>query len=164
MSPAIPRRVIVGVSLGLAILTVNALIAYHTIISLRQATRSVEDGLKVVELLRSVSSAVSDSEAGQRSYIISESEEYLEASSELLRLADRRLNDIPALIGDDAVELERIGSLQLSIAARTAEFEHALELLMNGDRRAALKAISTEDSKRNLQDTYELFRQSTPQF
>jgi hypothetical protein len=30
MSPAIPRRVIIGVSLGLAILAVNALIAYHT--------------------------------------------------------------------------------------------------------------------------------------
>jgi hypothetical protein len=35
MSPAIPRRVIIGFSAGLAILAVNALIAYQTIISLR---------------------------------------------------------------------------------------------------------------------------------
>jgi diguanylate cyclase (GGDEF)-like protein len=115
--------------------------------------------LQVVELLRSVSSAVADSEAGQRSYIISEGKEYLEDSTELLRVADRRLKDIRALIGNDAVELEKIGSLQSSIAARTAAFGHALELLKHGDTRAALKAISTEESRRNLDDTYELFRQ-----
>lgn len=159
MSPAIPRRVIIGLGLGFVILAVNALIAYKTIISLREATRSVEEGLRVVELLRSVSSAVGDSEAGQRSYIISERKEYLEDSSELLRAADRRLNDIRPLIGNDAVDLEKIGLLQSSIAARTAEFEHALELLENGDRQAALKAISTKASRRQLDDTHELFRQ-----
>ncbi len=159
MSPAIPRRVIIGFGLGFAILAVNALIAYQTTILLREATRSVEDGLQVVDLLRSVSAAVADSEAGQRSYIISQKKEYLENSSELLRVADRRLNDMRALIGNDAVELEKIGSVQSSIAARTAEFEHALKLLTNGDRRATLKAISTEASRRNLDDLYELFGQ-----
>jgi diguanylate cyclase (GGDEF)-like protein len=159
MSPAIPRRVIIGFGLGFAILAVNALIAYQTTILLREATRSVEDGLQVVDLLRSVSSAVADSEAGQRSYIISQRKEYLENSSELLRVADRRLNDMRTLIGNDAVELEKIGSVQSSIAAHTAEFEHALKLLTNGDRRATLKAISTEASRRNLDDLYELFGQ-----
>jgi diguanylate cyclase (GGDEF)-like protein len=159
MSPTIPKRVIIGFSLGFAILAVNALIAYQTIISLKQATRSVEEGLQVAELLRGVRSAVADSEAGQRSYIISERKAYLEHSGELLRVADRRLNDIRALIGEDAVELKRIDSLQSSIAARTAEFWNALALLESGDRRAALKAISTEESRRNLDDTYELFRQ-----
>jgi diguanylate cyclase (GGDEF)-like protein len=159
MSPAIPRRVSIGFSLGFAILAVNALIAYQTIISLREATRSVEDGLQVVELLRSVSSAVADSEAGQRSYIITQRKEYLEDSSEMLRVADRRLNDIRTLVINHPVELEQIGSLQSSIAARTAAFEHALELLKNGDSRATLKAISTEESRRNVDDTYELLRQ-----
>jgi diguanylate cyclase (GGDEF)-like protein len=159
MSPAIPRRVIVGFGLGFAILAVNALIAYQTIVSLREATRSVEEGLQVAELLRSVSSAVAESEAGQRSYIISAKKDYLEDSTEVLRVADRRLNDIRALIGNDAAELQKIGSLQSSIAARTAEFEHTLALLTNGDRRGALKAISTEGSRRNLEGTYELFRQ-----
>jgi diguanylate cyclase (GGDEF)-like protein len=159
MSAAIPRKVIIGFGLGFAILAVNALLAYRTIVSLRDAARSVEDGLQVAELLRSVNSAVVDSEAGQRSYIISQRKEYLEESSEVLLVADRRLNDIRALIGSDAGALEKINLLQASIAARTAEFERTLELLTNGDRQGALKAISTEGSRRNLEDTYELFRQ-----
>ncbi len=60
-------------------------------------------------------------------------------------------------------ELEKIASLRSSIAARAAEFDRTLELLMNGDKRAALKAISTERSRRNLEDTYELFRQLSVQ-
>jgi diguanylate cyclase (GGDEF)-like protein len=159
MSPAISRRAIIGFGLGFAILAVNALIAYQAIVSLREATRSVEDGLQVVDLLRSVSSAVADSEAWQRGYIISEKKEYLEDSTEVLRVADRRLNDIRALIGNDAAEREKVGSLQSTIAARTAEFEHTLALLTKGDRRGALKAISTEGSRRNLEGTYELFTQ-----
>ncbi len=159
LSPAIPRRALIGFGLGFAILAANALIAYEAILSLRQATRSVEDGLQVVEMLRSVSSAVADSEAGQRGYIISEKKEYLEDSTEVLRVADRRLNDIRLLIGNDAAELAKIGSLQSSIGKRTAEFEHTLALLTNGDRRGALKAISTEGSRRNLEGTYDLFRQ-----
>ena len=163
MSPAVPRRAIIGFGLGFAILAANALIAYQAILSLREVTRSVEDGLQVVELLRSVSSAVADSEAGQRGYIISERKEYLEDSTEVLRVADRRLHDIRALIGNDAAELAKIGSLQSSIGARTAEFEHTLALLTNGDRRGALKAISTQGSRRNLEGTYDLFRQLSAQ-
>jgi diguanylate cyclase (GGDEF)-like protein len=159
MSPAIPRKVIIGFSLGFAILAVNALLAYQTIVSLREAARSVEDGLQVADLLRSVNSAVVDSEAGQRGYIISQKKEYLEDSREVLRAAHRRLNDIRALIGSDAGALEKIDSLQASIAARTVEFEHTLERLTNGDRQSALEAISTEGSRRNLEDIYELFRQ-----
>lgn len=156
---AIPRKVIIGFGLGFAILVVNALLAYQTIVSLRQAARSVEDGLQVAELLRSVNSALVDSEAGQRGYIINQKTEYLEDSSEVLRAADRRLNDIRTLIGSDAGALEKIDSLKSSIAARTAEFERTLELLTNGDSQGALKAISTDGSRRNLEDTYELVRQ-----
>src|SRR5574341_1559645 len=159
MSPAVPRRVIVWFGLGCAVLAVNAAIAYQTIASLREATRSVEDGLRVAELLRSVRSAVADSEAGQRGYIISEKNEYLELSSKALRVADGQLTEIRALIGPDAVDLEKVTSLQSSIAARAAEFDQTLELLTKGDRPAALKAISTEGSRRNLEGAYELFRE-----
>jgi diguanylate cyclase (GGDEF)-like protein len=159
MRPAIPQRVLVGLGLGCAILAVNALIAYGTTVSLRDATRAVEDGLRVDELLRRANTAVADSEAGQRSYIISQKKEYLEYSRDALKLAHGGLNEIRALAAADPAELKTIGSLQASIAERTAEFDATLELLMKGDRAAALRAISTEASRRNLESAYELFDQ-----
>jgi diguanylate cyclase (GGDEF)-like protein len=159
MSPAVPQRVVIGLVLGCAILAVNALIAYGTTVSLRDATRAVEDGLRVDELLRRANAAVADSEAGQRSYIISQKKEYLEYSRDALKLAHGGLNEIRSLVGADPDELKTIGSLQSSIAERTAEFDATLELLLNGDRAAALRAISTEASRRNLESAYELFDQ-----
>ena len=157
MSPAIPRRVIIGFGLGFIILAVNALIAYQTIASVRASTRAVEGGLQVMDQLRSVISAVADSEAGQRSYIITERRDYLENSGELLRGASRRLDHIRALIGDDPAGLENIDAMRSSITARTAEFDDALTLLNNADTQGALKAISTEESVRNLGNIYGLF-------
>lgn len=159
MSPGIPRRVIIGFGLGFLILAANALIAYETIVSLRAVTRAVEDGLQVIEQLRRVSTAVADSEAGQRSYIITKKREYLENSDQLLRGAGRRLDDIRTLVGEDSGELEDIGAIQASIGARAAEFEEALTLLDGGDARGALRGISTEGSVRNLGDIYKLLTQ-----
>jgi diguanylate cyclase (GGDEF)-like protein len=159
MSPAIPRKVVIGLGLGFAILALNALIAYSTIVSLRDATRSVEDASRVEELLRSVNSAVADSEAGLRGYIISDNKEYLEYSRDAMKLAGSGLNEIRALIGTDPADLKTIGSLQTSIAQRTSEFDGTLALLKKGNKAAALKAISTEASRRNLEGAYELFDQ-----
>jgi diguanylate cyclase (GGDEF)-like protein len=159
MSLAIPRKVVIGLGLGFAVLAVNALIAYGTIVSLQDATRAVQDGLRVEELLRSANSAVADSEAGQRGYIISQKKEYLEYSRDALKLADGGLNEVRALIGADPAEVKTIGSLQSSIAARAAEFDNTLVLLVKGDQGAALRAISTESSRRNLVSTFELFDQ-----
>jgi diguanylate cyclase (GGDEF)-like protein len=159
MSLAIPRKVVIGLGLGFAIVAVNALIAYGTIVSLQDATRAVQDGLRVEELLRSANSAVADSEAGQRGYIISQKKEYLEYSRDALKLADGGLNEVRALIDTAPDELKTIGSLQSSIAARAAEFDNTLALLVKGDRVAALRAISTETSRRNLESAYELFDQ-----
>ena len=144
MIPGISRRVVVWFGLGLAVLAVNAVVAYHTIDSLRQATRSVAEGLQVAELLRGVSAAVADSEAGQRGYIISEKQEYLEHSSEVLRVADRRLSEIRALVGHDTVELEKIVSLQSSIAARTGEDLHTLADKRYGDCGDAVGELSAD--------------------
>jgi diguanylate cyclase (GGDEF)-like protein len=159
MSPAVPRKVVIGLGLGFAILAVNALIAYGTTVSLQDATRAVQDGLRVEELLRSANAAVADSEAGQRGYIISQKKEYLEYSRDALKLADGGLNEVRALIGADPAEVKTIGSLQSSIAARAAEFDNTLVLLVKGDQGAALRAISTESSRRNLVSTFELFDQ-----
>jgi diguanylate cyclase (GGDEF)-like protein len=159
MSPAVPRKVVIGLGLGFAILAVNALIAYGTTVSLQDATRAVQDGLRVEELLRSANAAVADSEAGQRGYIISQKKEYLEYSRDALKLADGGLNEVRALVGADPAEVKTIGSLQSSIAARAAEFDNTLVLLVKGDQGAALRAISTESSRRNLVSTFELFDQ-----
>jgi len=154
---AIPRKVIAGFGLGFAILAANALVALQTAFTLTEATQSVENGLQIRDLLKEVRSAVSSSEAGKRSYVITEKQEYLERSRELLKAAESQVNEVRELLSDDPAELEKIKLLQSLIAARTAEFESVLDLLRRGQKPAAMKAITTEETRRTLEQTYEVF-------
>lgn len=146
-----------GFGLGLAVLAANALVAYQTVVTLTEASRSVKNGLRLMDSLREVRSAVSRSEAGQRSYIITGDKDYLEYSRDLLKTAGGRLGEIRVLAGDDPAGLEQIGLLESLIAARAAEFESAIGLHLDGKNAAAIKSITTDRTKETLARTHEAF-------
>jgi diguanylate cyclase (GGDEF)-like protein len=159
MNPTIPKKVIAGFGLGLAILAANALIAVQTVVTLTEATQAVEDGLRVRDLLKEVRSAVSSSETGQRNYIITEKKDYLEHSLKSLKSTESQLSEILERIGNDSAEAGKTNQLQSLIGARAAQFENALDYLQKGNKGAALRALTTGEGKRNLESTDELFDQ-----
>jgi len=159
MNPTIPKKVIAGFGLGLAILAVNALIAVQTVVTLTDATQAVENGLRVRDLLKEVRSAVTNSETGPRNYIITEKKDYLEHSLESLKSTESRLSEILELVGDDPAEVEKINHLQSLIGARAAQFKGALESVQKGNTAAVIRTLTTGEGKRNLASTDELFHQ-----
>lgn len=159
MIPTIPKKVIAGFGLGLAILAANALIAAQTVVTLTEATQAVEDGLRVRDLLKEVRSAVSSSETGQRNYIITGKTDYLEHSLKLLKSTESQLSEILERIGNDSAEAGKTNQLQSLIGARAAQFEGALDYVQIGNKAAVLQALTTGEGKRTLESTDELFDQ-----
>lgn len=159
MNPAIPKKLIAGFGLGIAILAVNALIAVQSLVTLTEATQAVEDGVRIRDLLKEIRSAVASSETGQRSYIITEKRDYLENSLKLLKSTRSQLTEVLELVENDSTEVEKTKLLQSLIEARTAEFEGALAHLQNGGKAAALRAITTDKGKQTLVSSDELFDQ-----
>jgi diguanylate cyclase (GGDEF)-like protein len=159
MSPAFPRKIIIGFGLGVAILAINALIAVQTVITLTDATQAVADGLRVRDLLKETRSVVSSSETAQRNYILTGNKEYLENSLKSLKSTESQLNEILDLVDSDSTEAEKTGLLQSLIGVRAALFESALDHLQKGRKAAALQAMTTEAGRENLNNTDELFDQ-----
>ena len=159
MNSTIPKKVIAGFGLGLAILAANALIAVQTVVTLTEATQAVENGVRVRDLLKEVRSAVSSSETGQRNYIITENKDYLEHSLKLLKSTESQLSEILGLVGNDSAEVGKTNQLRSLIGARAAQFEGALDYLQNGNKAAALHALTTGEGKRTLESTDESFDQ-----
>jgi diguanylate cyclase (GGDEF)-like protein len=159
MSPAIPRKIIVGFSLVVAILAVNALIAVQSVITLTETTQAVADGLRVRDLLKEAKSVVSSSETGQRNYILTGNKDYLEHSLKSLKATESQLEEILDLVDSDSTEAEKTRLLQSLIGARAALFESALDHLQKGRKAAALQAMTTEAGRQNLNNTDELFDQ-----
>ncbi|HKA38978.1 MAG TPA: EAL domain-containing protein [Burkholderiales bacterium] len=159
MSPAIPRKIIIGFGLGVAILAINAAIAVQVVVSLTEATQAVADGLRVRDLLKETRSLVFSSETGQRNYVLTGNKEYLELSLKSLKSTESQLNEILGLVDNDSTEAEKTGLLQSLIGARAALFERTLDHLRNGRKAAALQAMTAEAGKDNLNRTDELFDQ-----
>ena len=159
MNLTIPKKVIAGFGLGLAILAANALIAVQTVVTLTEATQAVEDGLRVRDLLKELRSAVSSSETGQRNYIITGNKDYLEHSLKSLKSTESQLSEILERVGNDSAEVGKTNQLQSLIGARAAQFEIALDYLQNGNKTAVLKALTTGEGKRTLESTDGLFDQ-----
>ena len=159
MSPAIPRKILIGFGLGVAILAVNALIAVQTVVTLTDATQAVADGLRVRDLLKEVRSVVSSTETGQRNYIITGNKDYLVHSLKSLKSTESQLNEILELIDGDSMEAEKTRLLQSLIETRAALFEGALAHIQNGKKAAALESITTDAAKQTLVRSDELFDQ-----
>jgi diguanylate cyclase (GGDEF)-like protein len=159
MKLTIPKKVIAGFGLGLAILAANALIAVQTVVTLTEATQAVEDGLRVRDLLKEVRSAVSSSETGQRNYIITGKKDYLEQSLKLLKSTESQLSEILERVGNDSAEVVKTNELQSLIGARAAQFENALDYLQRENKAAALQVLTTGEGKRTLESTDESFDQ-----
>jgi diguanylate cyclase (GGDEF)-like protein len=159
MNSAIPRKVIAGFGLGIAILAVNALIAVQAVVKLTEATQAVEDGVRVMDLLKEVRSAVSGSETGQRNYIITEKTDYLEQSLKALKSTEGQLNEILELVGNQSVEVEKTNLLQSLVRARAGQFEGALDHLHKGRKAVALLAMTAEAGKQTLDSADDLFDQ-----
>jgi len=158
MNWAVPRKIVAGFGLGIAILIANALIDYRSFVTLREATESVQDGLRARDLLKEVRSAVSGSEAGQRNYILTENRDYLESSLKILKSTQGAMSELLERVSN-AEEIDKTKQLQSLIAARVAQFEGALGDVQAGRKAAALHAMTAPESKRILNSTDGLFEQ-----
>jgi len=156
MNRAVPRKIVAGFGLGIAILVANALIDYRSFVTLTEATDAVQDGLRARDLLKEIRSAVSSSEAGQRNYILTADPNYLEKSLKILESTKHPMSELLERVVD-ADEIDKTKQLESLIDARTAQFEGALNDVQAGRKAAALHAMTTSESKRILNSMDDLF-------
>lgn len=159
MNPAIPKKIIMGFSIGFGVLVVNALIDYQSFATLTGATDSVQDGMQTRDLLKGIRSAVAVSETGQRNYILTGDKEPLEISLKGLKAAEGALHALLETVNRDAGEVDKVRHLQSLLAARSAQFEEALDYVQQGSKAAAFQAVASTKGKQVLESTDEVFAQ-----
>src|SRR5262245_37493507 len=121
MSPAFPRKIIIGFGLGVAILAINAAIAVQVVVTLTEATQAVADGMRVRDLLKETRSVVASSETGQRNYILTGNKEYLEQSLKSLKSTESQLNEVLEMVDRNSTETEENGLQQSQCSAWFAQ-------------------------------------------
>src|SRR5712691_890624 len=152
MSWTVARKIGVGFTVPVAILIVIGSVAYRTTNRLIEASHQVTHTYAVLTELERVVSTLSDAETGQRGYLLTGVERFLEPYIAALRSIDADLRDVRKLTADNPNQQRRLDALEPLVAAKLAVLKETIDLQKQKGVQAALALFQTERGKKIMDD------------
>src|SRR3954463_501484 len=119
-------RIAAGFIAAFALLALNALVSYTTLGNLVTANRLVANSEQCLRLLVELRASLSDAETGQRGYLISGDERYLDPYSNARPVVTSRLNELLRLNPDDTERGARLASLEPLVMKRMQQLNETI--------------------------------------
>jgi CheY-like chemotaxis protein/CHASE3 domain sensor protein len=137
--------------IALAAVVALAALSYISVQSTAASARSLTKTIEVIAQLQTVLSTLKDAETGQRGYLLTGRESYLEPFSSARGALAGEFRALHALTDDDPVRRRRLESLQALSADKMDEIGETVALRRSGDSDRALALVRTDRGK-NLMD------------
>jgi methyl-accepting chemotaxis protein len=131
----------VGYGLALAILIVIGSVSYLNTTKLIQAAEARQHTHRVLQNLAGVVQALTNAETGQRGFIITGEEPYLEPYQVGLSAIDQDLKEVRNLTRDNPNQQRRLDALEPRITERLARLKAGIEIRKSKDFEAAREWI-----------------------
>jgi len=141
-----------GFALALAVLTAIGVIAYRSTASLTEAAELRSRTYVVLAGLQDLLGALQDAETGQRGYIITGRDDYLEPYSAALKGVGQTFDALRKLTADNPNQQRRLDVLQPQIAAKLEELKHAIDLRRDKGFEAASAVVLSGKGKQTMDD------------
>ena len=152
MNWSIEGRLISGVALALALLLVNALVSYRATRKLIDNERLIAQTHQVLTELEATMSTMKDAETGERGFIITGQEAYLQPYQSALNEIHTHVEKLRQLTLDNPNQQARITVLEGKIAERLASLKTGIEMRMRGDAEGARQLIASGVGKGMMDD------------
>lgn len=137
------------VMLGLAstiLVSLNALF-YWNFIKQKETSNRVNQSQQIIQALESVLSSVKDAETGQRGYLLTGRESYLEPYTIAIGTIDREIAQLKRLTATNPNQQQQIASLEPLIRNKLAELKQTIDLKDNQNSAAARQLVLTNQGK-----------------
>ncbi|HEY9812812.1 MAG TPA: CHASE3 domain-containing protein, partial [Candidatus Sericytochromatia bacterium] len=144
------RRIATGFGLTSAILLLVGGFSYHSLNQLIHASRWVAHTHEVLEDLESVISRLKDVETGQRGYVLTGNEAYLEPYSTAIPLIQEDLRQLRSLTKENLQQLQRLARLEPLIGRRIDLLSDIVQLRKRQGFNAALQFLQTDKSRQAM--------------
>jgi methyl-accepting chemotaxis protein len=142
------RKIAVAFALKFVLLVSIGAVAYTTINRLTSSSQWIAHTHEVLEGIAGVLSSLKDAETGQRGYVITGDEAFLEpyrtGSGDVLNV----VNELRRLTADDPAQQKRIDSLGPLVAAKLAELKQTIDLRAKGSVDETIKIIRGGEARR----------------
>jgi len=147
----IGTRIGAGFALGLAILTVLGALSYRATTNLIRNSQQEKKSYQALGYLNELEAELANAETGQRGYLITGQNRYLEPYNEALKEIDSKYTALRQLTVDDANFQSRLTALQPVIDSRLTRLREGIRLRESGGFTAAQKFILTDNGRQLMQ-------------
>ena len=146
------KKIGFGFGLSVAMLLVVGTVAYRSNDALVENNHKVTHTHEVLEEVAHALSFLKDAETGQRGFLLTGNEAYLEPYTGALAAIERTMNDLRALTIDNARQQARLAEAQPLIDAKLAELKRTIDLRRTQGFDAALRVVETDEGKKFMDD------------
>ncbi|WP_138500173.1 response regulator [Nostoc sp. PA-18-2419] len=136
-----------GFALSLAILSTIGLISYRSTNELIETSRQENHTYDVLSRLEGLNLQLTNAETGQRGYLVTGEQRYLEPYNVAIQVMDRQLKELQTLTADNPNQQNRLDILQPLIAQKLVELKQTIDLRQNQSFEAAQKVVLTDRGK-----------------
>ncbi len=151
MKMRVGTRILAGFGATLLVVIIVGVIAYRGAVESAGSAEWVTHTHKVKESILLLLSTAKDAETGQRGFILTGEERYLEPYTAAVQSIDKSIRDVRDLIADNPSQQRRLAAAETSIRGKMAELARTLELRRDKGQAAAVAVILTDRGK-NLMD------------
>lgn len=144
------RKVVGGFALGLAILAVMGWVSYQTTLRLVELGSERNRAHLIVEHLQELFSELQDAETGERGFVITGDERYLEPYLFALKGIEQTFQDLRGLGAHDPALQRRLDSLTALAKEKLDELRQLVDVRRSKGFQAALLLVQTGQGKRTM--------------
>lgn len=148
------KKIGVGYAVAVLFLLVIGWISYWNTSELAVLRQKVTHTYEVLDVLGEVQSRLVDAETGQRGFLITADEKYLEPYNNAARAADDAVKRLAELTKDNPRQQERIRTLKPLLMDKLSELADTIRLRKDKDKGfdLALQEVKTDKGKKAMDD------------
>ncbi len=128
----------------------SGIVAYLNLQTLKDDNQKIVHSHEVIAALDDLLSSAKDAETGQRGYLLTNNEKYLEPYENAVADLPSQIDRIAQLTSDNPVQQDRIAPLRLHVQAKLAELKQTIDLRRAQSAEAALAVVNTDRGKAEM--------------
>ena len=132
MKSSVKRNLLIGFGVSLLLLIVSSVASYNSIKGLINSIDQVNHTDSVIQGLESMLSTLKDAETGQRGFLLTGEEKFLEPYNGAYELAMTKLNTVERLVINNDKQEATVAKLKENIQQRLGSLSHLIEKKRNG--------------------------------
>jgi len=141
------RLIFIPILLIVVLAALTAYTAFNHVSALRRSQDEVSHTHEVMETAQGLFASLLDAETGQRGYLLTGREDYLQPWTRATRDIPGQLTRLRRLIADNPEQIDRVGQLQQATTLRLEILKETVEAMRRGDSEAARDIVRSGRGK-----------------